>query len=369
MNWIWIDSDAALADLLQAQRGATEVAVDTEFRRRDTFYPQPALLQLCWSETAYLIDCKKITDLKAVRSLLLDEAVCKYLHSPSEDLEVFEYWLGVLPRPLFDTQRAAGLLGMEPGLSYRALVQHLLDIEIPKDETQSDWLHRPLTPAQCEYAALDVVHLLPVARRLRAQLAQRQRLQWVLEDGARMAPGGKGPLAKFKSAWKLDSAQRRVLSALVAWRDQRARDRDKPRSWIAQDKVLLALATEMPRSMAELGAVAGVPEPLVRRQGAALLALIDRTREDETQPDWQPSIPLSRDEKPRLRRLAATRDALATELNAAPEALIANRELELLLREAAGEAIVQPDGWSGWRRDTVIAPLRLQAAALVKETT
>ena len=116
------------------------VSVDTEFRRRDTFFPQVALLQLCWGDEPYLIDPLELGDLSALRVFLTDPSQTKLIHSASEDLEVFSHWLGVLPAPLFDTQRAAALVGLGAGQSYRALVAHFFDIELPKDETQSDWL-------------------------------------------------------------------------------------------------------------------------------------------------------------------------------------------------------------------------------------
>jgi ribonuclease D len=180
------------------------------------------------------------------------------------------------------------LIGLDPGISYRALVAEFKGIEVPKDETQSDWLKRPLTDAQQEYAALDVVYLLEIGRELQNRVTELGRLDWLLEDGARMATGGKGPLAKFKSAWKLDSRQRSALAALVEWREERARDRDKPRSWIAPDKALTAIAQRLPESVNSLAALDGVPEPLARRQGRRLLDVVARAADGTYVTDWCP---------------------------------------------------------------------------------
>ena len=147
MTSTWIETSAELEALLSAHRGHEQVAVDTEFRRRDTFYPQVALLQLCWGGAAYLIDPLQLDELDALRGFLTDPAQVKCLHSASEDLEVFEHWLQVLPSPLFDTQRAAALLGLGGGLGYRAIVAQFFEVDLPKEETQSDWLQRPLTPS------------------------------------------------------------------------------------------------------------------------------------------------------------------------------------------------------------------------------
>ena len=169
MEWELIESDDALHAMLDGVADCTVVAIDTEFMRRNTFYPQVALVQLCFGDKAWLVDPLQITDPSPLAQLLVNPAVTKVLHSASEDLEVFGHWLGVLPDPLFDSQRASALLDRGFGLGYRALVQAICDVDLPKGETQSNWLQRPLTESQCEYAAQDVAWLLPVWRDLYQQ--------------------------------------------------------------------------------------------------------------------------------------------------------------------------------------------------------
>ena len=274
MNWRLIESSAELSAVLAEHRHHSHVAVDTEFRRRDTFYPQVALLQLCWGADAFLIDPLLLDDLSVLTTWLADPAQVKFLHSASEDLEVFAHWLGVLPTPLFDTQRAASMVGLGGGQSYRALVAAFYDIDLPKDETQSDWLQRPLTDRQAEYAALDVTYLHPIGLQLEARARDLGRLDWVLEEGARLRPGGKPPISKFKSAYRLSSRQQWALTELVDWREAEAKGRDRPRSWILGDKVLTATARALPSTLHELSAVDEMPAGLVRRAGDALLACI-----------------------------------------------------------------------------------------------
>ncbi|HEY0892485.1 MAG TPA: ribonuclease D, partial [Cellvibrio sp.] len=159
---IWIDQDDQLTELCAVWRKQAAIAVDTEFMRSDTFYPIAGLLQIGDGKGCYLIDPLAIKNLAPLRELMLDTAVTKVLHSCSEDLEVFQRWLGVVPAPLFDTQIAAAFAGLGFSLGYSGLVKNLLTIEIPKDETRSDWLQRPLSVAQLNYAALDVAHMLVV---------------------------------------------------------------------------------------------------------------------------------------------------------------------------------------------------------------
>jgi ribonuclease D len=363
MDWQLIEDDASVARLLAEHARATAVAVDTEFMRRDTFYPQVALLQLCFDQRAYLIDPLAISDTAPLARLFADPGVIKVLHSPSEDLEVFARWLGVQPQPLFDTQRAAALLGRAFGLGYRALVQLVCGVELPKDETRSDWLQRPLSDNQCQYAAQDVVYLLAVYRELRTECEASGKLEWVLADGAdavrAMAEGPGSYYPRIKSAWKLNQHQLGRLAAICEWREQTARRRDKPRSWIINDQACLQLARSNAGSREQLRAQVDLPPAALRRYGDEILELLEQQR--ETQPEDLPAPlppPLSAGEREQGKRLKRRARAIAEELGVAPEILVQGRDVELLLREAQGEDVETPPQWQGWRGELVIRPLR-----------
>jgi ribonuclease D len=355
----WIETSAELEGLLSAHRGHEQVAVDTEFRRRDTFYPQVALLQLCWGGAAYLVDPLQLDELDALRGFLTDPAQIKCLHSASEDLEVFEHWLQVLPSPLFDTQRAAALLGLGGGLGYRAIVAQFFEVDLPKEETQSDWLQRPLTPSQAEYAAQDVSYLYPIGVQLLERAEAMGRKGWILEEGARMTPGGKPPLSKFKTAYRLPPKQQAVLAAVVNWRETEARQLDRPRSWILNDKLVMALAQAMPASITDLHRIEGMPAGFVRRAGDKLLAQIALA---EAAPDAAMHkdivVPLSRTDREVLSRLSERLKSLAETLQVPPEVLMPKSELERLIRQRSEPTLESLAAWSGWREAAVIDPLR-----------
>lgn len=360
MSWEWIQSATELEAVIAAHEGAASVAIDTEFRRRDTFFPVVAMVQLCWGDTAYLVDPLQLDQTEPLAALLSNPLQTKFIHSASEDLEVFAHWLGVLPKPLFDTQRAAALLGMDSGMSYRALVAAFFDIELPKDQTQSDWLQRPLSDSQAAYAAQDVIYLHPIGERLLARASEAGRASWILEDSARMTPGGKAPISKFKSAYKLSEAQQCALVAAVAWREAEARERDRPRSWILADKTVTAVAKSMPRSARELGRITDVPAGLVRRAGESLVAAISAGLEGDTtslRSQIAPA-PLSGAERQRLGGLSQRLDEIALELGIAPETLMPKADLEHLLRQQGDASLPDVAAWQGWRGQIVVDPLR-----------
>lgn len=369
MNWQLLESSDALERLLQEKADCDVVMLDTEFMRTNTFYPKVALVQLCFAsgpssdDTAWLIDPLALDDTGALRALLTNQSVLKVLHSPSEDIEVFRHWLDVLPSPLFDTQRAAALLDRGFGLAYRALVNDICDVDLPKGETRSNWLQRPLTQSQCEYAAQDVTWLLPVWRELHEQCLAQGKLDWVLGDGQDMiATSVLAPddaYKRVKSAGKLDQEGLAVLQRLCAWREHRARTRDKPRNWILDDKSCLQLARLRPRTRDDLADIDELPPAVVKRQGDTLLDLLQEVTElsAEQLPAALPR-PLDSGQRNRLKELKNRAKEIAASLSVAPEALLAAKDYEALLREAEGQLISAPVAWQGWRAEPVVQCLR-----------
>jgi ribonuclease D len=362
-EWTLIESDGALAEVLEALGSAPEVAVDTEFMRRDTYHPQIALLQLCAGDHAWLIDPLAIDDLAALRAFMTDPKVIKVLHSCSEDLEVFRHWLGVLPEPLIDTQRAAALLGEPFGVGYRGLVEALLGVELEKGETRSNWLQRPLTQSQCHYAAQDVLELVPAWNVLARRAREQDRFPWLLEEGAEARAAlseRESDLHRRVKGWgKLNGRQLEVLRRLCLWREARARRLDRPRGWVVDDKACLALAREMPRHRESLASLGVLPPAVLRRLGDELLTIVAEAcaTPDGDLPETAPR-PLDPDQRARFKALRDSLRRRCDELGIAPEAALSGAELELLLREAAGETIRVPERWSGWRGATVVDPMR-----------
>jgi len=360
-----LETETELAELIGTHRGSDFVIVDTEFMRRDTFYPQAALVQLCFPaepDTAWLLDPLAIEDFSPLQAVFGDASMIKVLHSASEDLEVFQQFLGCQPLPLFDTQRAAAFVGRGFGLGYRALVEAISGLELSKGETRSNWLARPLTDSQLHYAAADVVPLMPVYRQLLSELEASGRLDWVLEDGAAAAQAageeGAAPYLRIKSAWKLAPRKLAVLREVCDWREQRARGIDKPRSWILSDKLCLAVAERCPANLSDLRRIPEMPPALVRKQGEVLLDLVDAALaqgEDMLPPPM--AKPLDGPQRQKLKELKAAAGDIAREWNMQPEALFPAKDYELMIRLGSGEAVEQPGRWLGWRREPLVEPL------------
>ncbi|MBS7661316.1 ribonuclease D [Pseudomonas lalucatii] len=354
----WILDDASLARHCADWRRLPFVALDTEFMRVDTFYPIAGLLQVSEGERAYLIDPLQIGDWQPFAALLADPAVVKVLHACSEDLEVFQRLTGSLPAPLFDTQLAAGYLNLGFSMGYSRLVQAVLNIELPKGETRSDWLQRPLSATQVSYAAEDVLHLAEIYLALQQRLSP-QKNAWVLEDGAELVANlgrevdPQELYREAKLAWKLSRQQLAVLRALCAWREREARARDQPRNRIIREHSLWPLARSQPDNLVVLARIDDMHPKTVRQDGETLLQLIKDAA--ATSPaDWPEALPepLPVEAAALLKKLRAIGQRQAERLDIAPELMLRKKTLEALLKSGYPHGPYElPDALRGWRRD------------------
>ncbi|AQQ66910.1 ribonuclease D [Microbulbifer agarilyticus] len=355
---IWVDSDEQLVELCARWRTQSAIALDTEFMRSRTFYPQPALVQVGDGKHCYLIDNLAISNQEPLKELLQDTRVIKIMHSCSEDLETLERLLGVIPDPIFDTQIAAAISGMGAGLGYAATVSELLQIDLPKSETRSDWLQRPLSDSQKNYAALDVAWLPLVYGILVKRLREQERLDWLWEDCTAMVAAARQPespelyYCKVKGAWRLRQNQLAVLQDLCAWREREARVRDMPRNHLIKENVCMALAQNMPKYLATL-AQPGLEGKTLRRYGEKLLEIISSAAEREDLPA-RLSQPLNREQGEVLKLLRKKVTELAETAGLPPEILVRKKELEVLVQ--AQQPILE-GRLTGWRRAVVGEPL------------
>jgi ribonuclease D len=372
---IWIDQHSELAELCQQWRQQGAVAVDTEFMRTSTFYPIAGLIQIGDGKGCYLLDPLAIEDLTPLKELFLDQAVTKVLHSCSEDLEVFQRLLGVVPEPLFDTQIAAAFAGYGFSIGYAGLVNAVLGIDVPKGETRSDWLQRPLSVPQLKYAALDVAHMLIVYGKLLQNLKTSERLQWVRDDcaelvvNARQSPDFNDYYKKVGSAWKLRPQELAVLRSLCAWREAEARTRDIPRNRLVKENALWELARKQPYDLSQLDRISDLPARTQKEDGETLLQIIRAAMasDESSWPDRLPA-PLGQAEAPLLKSLKSYVREQAEQQDILPELLVRKKEYEFIIRSGMGDGdFALPQHLTGWRYAVIGEGLLAQAQQSLKK--
>ncbi len=360
---IWIDTPDALS--ARIANPPAVIGLDTEFIRERTYWPQLALVQIALADgedgasdgDILLVDPLVPGMGPALVPLLSDPAVLKVMHSASEDLVAFRHACGVLPAPLFDTQIAAALAGTGAGMGYQKLVQAVTGVTLAKGETRSDWLRRPLSDAQLEYAADDVRHLHAIHRHLDAHLHAHGRSSWLQEDGARLLAGvaedgEPWPHLSLRSAQFLDIEGQRRLLRLLRWRDTYARLTDRPRNWILDNELAVAIARANPPDHGALRTVLDATPKSPRSLAEAIFDALTMPLADEA--EAPPARGDERD-KTQLRKLQDAVALRTSELGLADGILASRRLLE---------ALQDGGGWTGalggWRRQALeprLAPL------------
>jgi ribonuclease D len=301
----WVEHNDELEAVVDRLVTEPRYALDTEFHRERTYFPRLALVQLAWPGDLVLVDPLAV-DATPLTRLFASPALA-VVHAAQQDLDVLRHAVGEIPNRIFDTQVAAGFIGYgTPSLS--SLVQGELGSTPVKGDRLTDWLRRPLTNAQREYAASDVAFLLELHDRLVQQLEAMGRLSWA-EDACeelRRRPTGLQPpeqaWAKLKDAKSLRPRSRAVAQAVAAWREREAAATDTPVRQVLPDLAVLGIAQRQPTTLDELGQARGVDER--HRRGRIGRALIAAVVEGQHAP--APAPPDSVEELERSKRPALT---------------------------------------------------------------
>lgn len=344
-------ADALVMVCAELRRSAV-VALDTEFIRERTYYPQLCLVQLADPHQLVVVDALAVPDLAPLDALLADSRVLKVLHAARQDLEIFAHRMGAVPAPVFDTQVAASLLGHGEQAGYANVVHQLLGVTLDKSLVRTDWAARPIPAAALDYAVDDVRYLLEVHHRLRAALVERGRLEWLDAEFATLARLDTYRVEpteawrKVRGIQRLTGAQRGRVVALAAWRERLAIELDRPRGWVLKDEVLVDLARRNPADEAGLAATREMPPQVVKRRGAELLAAL-RAAGEPTETE-APRARLTPDQDALVDAMAALVRLRAATQGVAPANLATRRELErLVLGERELEVL------EGWKREAV----------------
>jgi ribonuclease D len=259
-----------LADACERLARHPYVTVDTEFLRETTYYPLLCVAQVASTDEAIVIDALADgLDLKPFYELMANERVLKVFHAARQDIEIVWHQAGLVPRPIFDTQVAAMVLGYGDSISYDQLVQRITGDTLDKSHRFTDWSRRPLSAAQVSYAISDVTHLRDVYVELSRDLAKRGRADWVGEE-MEVLTSPETYRADPETAWeRLKTRVRKpkelaVLMEIAAWREREAQTRDVPRGRVLKDDVLGEIATQAPTTIERLAGLRSLPRGFER---------------------------------------------------------------------------------------------------------
>lgn len=343
----WIASDAALTDFMGAIDPAHGIGLDTEFVRERTYHAQLALVQIAVGGRIALVDPLAIDQPTALLAAF-DAPALKLMHSPGEDLQAFAHRYGRLPAPLFDTQLAAALSGYGAGIGYQRLVETVLGVTLPKGETRSDWLRRPLSAAQREYAADDVRHLDALYDVLGEKLDRLGRRSWLEQDAERTLASASDdrpdphPHLAMRPAQRMSPTAQARLRRLLLWRDEEAIRSDKPRGWILDNDTALRLAERPAAERTDFERFLDSQPKAPRRKREVLWELLQAPLSTQER-DIPLALPTDDVDKNALKALQAEVAAIAAEYELPEGLLCTRRQLEQLL--TTGTLPASLDGW------------------------
>lgn len=347
------------ADLAAACRRLAEhafVTVDTEFLRETTFWPKLCVIQLATEEEAFAVDALADgIDLKPFFDLMADERVVKVFHAARQDVEIVWHLAGMVPKPLFDTQVAAMVLGHGDSISYDQLVQRIAGVTLDKTSRYTDWSRRPLTEAQVAYAIADVTHLRDVYKALDKDLEKRGRATWVTEEMAVLTSPDtyrQDP----ERAWERFRTRVRkprelaVLMELAAWREREAQTRDVPRSRVFKDDSLIEVAMVAPRGVEALAGMRSIPRGWERsRDGFAVIEAVDRglKRDPKSLPPIERARPPTQAQSATLELLKVLLRYVAEKHHVAAKVLATIDDLDAIAESDEADVAAL----KGWRRE------------------
>ncbi len=358
----YVTDQRALESLCHTLRQSPRLALDTEFVGEDTFIPRLELIQVATATTAAVIDFPAVQaggSLDVFWELICDAKIEKIVHAGRQDLDLFAIHAGQIPKPFFDTQIAAAMVGYGAQVAYANLVQRLHGTKLAKAHTFTNWSARPLSDDQIAYALDDVEFLLSIHAHLQDRLSTLGRSEWASEEFARLetAVGEKSrePQERYQRIRGWDTLKPKgavVLRELAAWREAEARRRNVPRGRVMRDEVLLQLARHPPKSVNDLRGLRGVHASEVDRHGGHLLTAI--TSALALPPSAWPEVPSERKPDPEstgiVELLQAVLKARAAAEGIAPTMLATSADLQTLVEAKQNRIALDVPILRGWRR-------------------
>ncbi len=279
-----INTPNELETLVNRALDAPCVGIDTEFVWEQTYYPRLGIIQVGLSENdCHLIDAVTLSDLSPLGTLLSDPHTVKILHDAQQDLWILRRITDAIPCNIFDTRCAAGFAGLSSNLSLGNLLRQCLNIQLPKTETRTNWLRRPLSDKQLAYALNDVRYLPALHEHLLTDIQRRGGENWLAEelrkyDIAKLyddrAP--EEQYTRVKGTGRLSRRDMAIVRELATWREKEAQQADRPRTWIISDNAIVQIARRKPRSTQSLKRLRGIPRSIANQHGNSILNAVQR---------------------------------------------------------------------------------------------
>ncbi len=357
LNYQFITTNTALEDVCKAASEVSQIALDTEFVRIRTYYPHLGLIQMYDGKQISLIDPLTITEWTPFVELLTNPAVLKYLHAGSEDLEVFSHQFGCVPTPMIDTQVVAAFLGYPISCGFATLVEKYEHIALDKSESRTDWLARPLTEKQCQYASGDVFYLLPLAKKLIAQAQEAGYMDAIVDECEMIAERRQetvSPELAYRdigNAWQLRGQQLACLKMFAEWRLNQARARDMALNFVVREEHLWSVARYLPTSLAELDALS-LSGQEIRCHGRRLLDFVAKAKQikDEDCPEPIGNLIEQPNYKKAFKAIKTVIQEVSEGQRYNPELLASRRQINQLLNIHWKIKTGEPELLSRWRK-------------------
>ena len=286
-----INTEEGLIDVVKKGLSAGAVALDTEFVWEKTYYPILGLIQVGYPDGSVdLIDGVSINDFSALGQLLSDVNTVKILHDAVQDLVILTRVSKAFPKNIFDTQRAAGFVGLSSSISLSELLKKVLSIRIEKSETKSDWVARPLSDSQIEYAREDVCYGVDLMKAILKKADALDYKKWVLQEMLMYENEAlykeKDPMLispKVKNSGSINFKQKTLLRSICIWREASARKQNLPRTFVLPDEVLMKLVKSPPKSIDALKKM-NLGKRFLRKFSTSLWEAIHRGLNEELAP-------------------------------------------------------------------------------------
>ena len=350
-----ITDNKELNEIVDQFQNAPFLAVDTEFMRERTYYPQLCLLQISDGAIAVAIDpLAKGLDLSPLWTLMRNKKIVKVFHAGQQDMEIFLHQMGQLPAPIYDTQLAAMVCGLGDQVGYDKLVKALLDDEIDKTSRFTDWSKRPLSSRQIAYALDDVIYLAQLYPLMKKRIADDGRTDWLDEEYAKLNDPATYVTAP-KDAWQrlkirnMRPPALRRLMHLAAWRETEAQQRDLPRNRVLRDETLIDLAGSNPKNLAIFSTIRNFPGGKDGKLAPPILKILRKVAimPDSDLPAPIPHTPAKKPPVAIMEMLRVLLKHVAEEKNIAPRLIASADDLERLASD--DDAPIR--ALTGWRRE------------------